>query len=78
MIENVAIYANGKNNTWMYLMNELIDETLHAVLRHVLAHVVIDASPSENDLAVIAQHFRFIGQIIGIVFFSDSYDRVYG
>ena len=42
------------------------DQVLHHVLRHIFSHIVVDPAAGEDDLAVIAHHFRAIGQVIGI------------
>ena len=42
------------------------DEVLDAVLRHVLAHVVIDTSAGKDYLAVVSEHLGFICQIIRV------------
>ena len=43
-----------------------LDQVFHHVLRHIFSHVVVDPAAGENDLAVIAHHFRAVGQVIGI------------
>ena len=43
-----------------------LDQVLHHVLRHIFSHVIVDPAAGENDLAVIAHHFRAVGQVIGI------------
>ena len=43
-----------------------LDEALHAVLRDILAHVVVDAAAGQDDLAVVAQHLRLVRQVVRV------------
>ena len=64
-----AVLLEGKaqdRNSGGFDRNIGLDQVFHHVLCHIFSHVVVDPAAGENDLAVIAHHFRAVGQVIGI------------
>ncbi len=44
----------------------VVDDAFDGLLRDVGGHAVVDAAASEDDLRVVAEHFGFVGEVVGI------------